>query len=35
MPSASRTLLEKGPDQSRLRDTASSLADELRHILIC
>ena len=33
MPSASRSLLEDGPDPARLRDTAAALAIEFRRIL--
>ncbi len=33
VPSASRSLLEPGPDIGRLRDTAADLALELREVL--
>jgi orotidine-5'-phosphate decarboxylase len=33
MPSASRVLLEDGPDLSQLRDAAAALAAEFRHVL--
>jgi orotidine-5'-phosphate decarboxylase len=33
IPSASRSLLQGGPDVSRLRDTAAALATECRHVL--
>jgi hypothetical protein len=33
MPSASRSLLVRGPDGNRLRDTVAALAAEFRHLL--